>query len=92
MLSSHPPPPRQAEVLLFRATLDDETDRGCALMAAAYLDSQLEELLRKTFVDDLKVIKRIFNASGQPTSTRPKVEHARAKVEYRRLNSAPRLR
>lgn len=55
MASKPPPSPRHGEVMLFRATLDYETDRGCALMAAAYLDSQLEELLKKSFVDDADV-------------------------------------
>jgi hypothetical protein len=36
----------------FRATLNSETDRGCALMAAAYLDDRLVDLLKSHFVDD----------------------------------------
>jgi DNA-binding MltR family transcriptional regulator len=38
-------------VFEFRKTLTPETDRGCALMAAAYLDEQLGALLRAVFVD-----------------------------------------
>ena len=34
-----------AELPELRTTLSSETDRGCALMAAAYLDVQLEILL-----------------------------------------------
>jgi len=40
------------EVMEFRATLDEETDRGCALMAASFLDEQLRELLEMCLVDD----------------------------------------
>jgi hypothetical protein len=40
-----------AAVFEFRETLTPETDRGCALMAAAYLDARLEGLLRASFVD-----------------------------------------
>ena len=38
-------------VFEFRKTLTPETDRGCALMAAAYLDDRLGALLRAVFVD-----------------------------------------
>jgi hypothetical protein len=34
------------EVFAFRSSLNQETDRGCALMAAAYLDTELEWLLK----------------------------------------------
>lgn len=44
----------------FRSTLTDETDRGCALMAAAYLDDRLAELLKAYFVDDLRVAKKLL--------------------------------
>ncbi len=40
----------------FRGTLTLETDRGCALMAAAYLDGRLAEWLTSYFVDDWKVV------------------------------------
>jgi DNA-binding MltR family transcriptional regulator len=43
---------RFPEVWEFRETLSDETDRGCALMAAAYLDAQLEELIQHSFIND----------------------------------------
>jgi hypothetical protein len=33
------------EVLPFRSSLPQETDRGCALMAAAYLDDQAEAFI-----------------------------------------------
>ncbi|MGC2222312.1 MAG: hypothetical protein WA624_08070, partial [Methylocella sp.] len=47
-------------VFKFRETLTPETDRGCALMAAAFLDAQLEELFRKTWVDDPKALDEIL--------------------------------
>jgi hypothetical protein len=49
------------EVAKCRDTLNPETDRGCALMAAAYLDSQLELLLRKSFIPDEDVPLCIHN-------------------------------
>ena len=47
----------------FRHTLTTESDRGCALMAAAYLDSQLEILLRLCFVENLKVADNMVDQS-----------------------------
>jgi hypothetical protein len=39
------PSPKIDEVLEFRSSLTGETDRGCALTAAAYLGDELEKLL-----------------------------------------------
>jgi DNA-binding MltR family transcriptional regulator len=36
--------------MVFRSTLDEETDRGCALMAAGFHEEALADLLRKSFV------------------------------------------
>jgi hypothetical protein len=51
------------EVFEFRQSLSDETDRGCALMAAAYLDSELQKLLSKYCVNNPNVQKDIFGRS-----------------------------
>jgi hypothetical protein len=51
------------EVVKFRQSLTSETDRGCALMAAAYLDAELEKLLSKHFVNSDKVKEEIFGHS-----------------------------
>lgn len=56
------------EVLAFRDTLDAETDRGCALMSAAYLDSQLEELIRANLVDDNKTADELL-AQSKPLAS-----------------------
>jgi DNA-binding MltR family transcriptional regulator len=47
----------------FRSTLTHESDRGCALMAAAYLDNRLVELLKSYFVDDSKVADELLSQS-----------------------------
>lgn len=39
-------------IIRFRATLNEESDRGCALMAASYLDDGLGELLKSVYVDE----------------------------------------
>ena len=52
------------EVLEFRSTLDNESDRGCALMAAAYLDDNLKALIQSGLVDDTHVAGKIIGTSG----------------------------
>lgn len=41
-----------------------ETDRGCALWAAAMLDEKLEELLRSVLLDDKKRLKEFMTGVG----------------------------
>ena len=62
------------EVFEFRATLTEETDRGCALMAAAYLDDQLECLLRRTLVDDNTAIDDLLRSAGALGSFSARIE------------------
>ncbi len=52
------------EVMAFRSSLDVETDRGVALVCAAYLEEELEKLLRKSFVNVSKVVDTLFEPSG----------------------------
>ena len=51
------------KVIAFRETLSPETDRGCALMAAAYLDGELERLLRAAWVADSNVLNEMLGQS-----------------------------
>jgi hypothetical protein len=60
----------------FRTTLNAETDRGCALMAAAYLDDQLGELLRAYFVDDLRIIDELLGPAAPLGSFSSRVDLA----------------
>ncbi len=62
------------EVFEFRHFLDAETDRGCALMAAAYLADQLEVLLRRTFVDDKDVNDELLRPLGPLGSFSGRIE------------------
>lgn len=55
---------RYSEIIDFRETLDPETDRGCALMAAAYLDEQLKKILEKGFVPHRKLHRKVFGPNG----------------------------
>jgi DNA-binding MltR family transcriptional regulator len=51
------------EVFLLRGSLSGESDRGCALMAAAFLDGQLEKLLRQTFVASERIADDLLGPS-----------------------------
>ena len=54
-----------AEVKLFREALSAESDRGCALFAAAYLDQALSDLLYVSVVHEPKKIeKELFDFNG----------------------------
>ena len=55
---------RFGEVFAFRQALTQETDRGCALLAASYLDTELEHVLVQSLVDDPKVAQDLLRASG----------------------------
>lgn len=52
------------EVVELRCTLTEETDRGCALMAAAYIDFELEKLIRAYIVDDKAIAQELFSNNG----------------------------
>lgn len=52
------------QVILFRQTLSAETDRGVALVCAAYLDEELRALLEKTFVDVPNTVGKLFEGTG----------------------------
>lgn len=51
-------------VFAFRQTLDLETDRGCALMAASFLESELEKVLKDKLVGTAGQINELFEFNG----------------------------
>lgn len=53
-----------ADIWEFRGTLEKESDRGCALIAAAYLDVVLSRLLRAALVDNKGVAADLFGHNG----------------------------
>jgi|SRR5271157_2819684 len=62
------------EVFEFRSSLTEETDRGCALMAAAYLADQLERLLRRALVDDEDAVDELLRPLGPLGSFSGRIE------------------
>jgi len=62
------------EVLQLRQALTRETDRGCALTAAAYLDEMLTSLLTEYFVDHRKIVEQFFAPAGPLSSFSAKID------------------
>lgn len=56
-----------------KRSFEKETDRGCALIAAAYLDARLEELLKERFINDPNVFKNMFEGYGPLNSFGAKI-------------------
>jgi len=55
---------RAKEVMTFRTSILDETDRGAVLMSAAFLDDKLKQLIEKRLVEDKKISRRAFDFNG----------------------------
>ena len=63
------------EVSSFQKMLRQETDRGCALACASYLESDLGELLKADLIDDKKVIEELLQSPQAPLSSfNPRIE------------------
>jgi len=52
------------EGIALRRELTKESDRGCALLAAAHLDYSLENVLKKKLIGSKKHLESIFNFNG----------------------------
>ena len=66
------------EILAFRLSLDQETDRGCALMAAAYIDHELMTLLERVFCDDKRIRDELLGPSRPLASFSSRIDLAYA--------------
>ena len=55
---------RIRKITQFRNVLIGETDRGCALMAAAFIDDSLKLLLKRNLVDDENALDDLFDHNG----------------------------
>lgn len=52
------------EFLAFRRALREESDRGCALFVAAYLDAALEGLFRASVLESKKIDEELFEGNS----------------------------
>jgi|GEM_PF-1848167 len=78
----------------FSDTLQAESDRGCALVSAAYLDESLKQLLLKSFVKD-KLSQKILDKELQPFSFRIEMAFLLGKINriaYRDLHLIRKIR
>jgi DNA-binding MltR family transcriptional regulator len=64
------------EVLELNDALNAESDRGCALLAASYLESELDALLRGFFISDEKAADELLEASRPLASFSAKIDVA----------------
>lgn len=59
---------KTAEFAAFRTALTDESDRGCALFAAAYLDIAVCDLIRSSLIEHKNIDDELFTGTA-PIST-----------------------
>ena len=55
---------RMKDMMAFRTSITAETNRGAALMSAAYLDDKVKELIQNRLVQDKKTLRRAFDFNG----------------------------
>lgn len=67
---------QREEFIAFRSALTDESDRGCALFAAAYLDKALSDLLFLSLVEDKKIDKDLFEGTAPLSSFSARIKLA----------------
>ena len=65
---------RLEEFIDFRKSLIQESDRGCALMAAAFIEDKLEKLLESYFIENEKVCKQLLKANGALATFSSKID------------------
>ncbi|HEV7281994.1 MAG TPA: DUF4145 domain-containing protein [Pirellulaceae bacterium] len=65
-------------VIGFRSSLESETDRGAALMAAAYLEDQLLRLALDVIVDENSLRKKLGDQNGPLGSFSARIDFAYA--------------
>lgn len=61
--------PRSEQMLAHAEEFDKETDRGAALLVAAYLDHLLEKLLSSVMIDDEKQVEILLRTPTSPLGT-----------------------
>lgn len=67
---------RHAEFVAFRHALSKESDRGCALFAAAFLDKALSDLLYLSLVADKRIEKDLFEGTAPLSSFSARIKLA----------------
>ena len=65
-----------AEFVAFRKALTKESDRGCALFAAAFLDKALSDLLFLSLVADKRIEKDLFEGTSPLSSFSARIKLA----------------
>jgi hypothetical protein len=65
-----------AQFMLFRSALTKESDRGCALFAAAYIDKALSDLLCRSLVESNKIDDELLKGNAPLASFSSRIKMA----------------
>lgn len=63
-------------VFAFRETLSPESDRGCALMAGAFLDDRLKLLIQGSLIEERKLAKQFLAFNGPAGTFSSRIDYA----------------
>ncbi|OXG05069.1 mannitol repressor [Flavobacterium araucananum] len=82
------------KVFTFRSTLNKETDRGCALMAASFLESELTDLLKEKLVGTKSELNKLFEFNGPlgTFSSKIKICHSLGFINKTTMNDLELIR
>src|SRR5215216_1518415 len=69
-------PPESADLTGMAARLQRESDRGCALIVASWVDDALTDFLKAYLVQDAKIIDDLFRPMGPLGSFSAKISMA----------------
>lgn len=64
------------EVVELQEQLYAESDRGCALIGSAFLEAELEKMLRTFFVSDSGALRKLFDGSKPLATLSAKIDFA----------------
>jgi len=86
-----------SDITKFETLFTNETDRGCALLAASILDFELSILLKKSFVSNYKVNKKILSPNGPLGTFSSKIDICYAlghfpKEDYNKMHTIRNIR
>ena len=68
--------PLAEQVFAFRQTLSPESDRGCAMMAGAFLDARLKLLIEGSLIDEPKLKKQFLSFNGPAGTFSSRIDYA----------------
>ncbi len=68
--------PLAEQIFAFRQTLSPESDRGCAMMAGAFLDDRLKLLIEGSLIDEPTLKKQFLSFNGPAGTFSSRIDYA----------------